>query len=88
MTDRTPSVAKQAYELKARRNVKSAAAPESLQDQVNQAFSQGRGASSGLGGAGAADAAGVLTAVDEDGEGEEEAPVPDDFEYDTDADDE
>jgi 26S proteasome regulatory subunit N2 len=32
-------------------------------------------------GAGAAAAAGVLTAVDEDEEGDEEAPVPDEFEY-------
>ena len=36
-------------------------------------------------GAGAAAAAGVLTAVDEDGEGDEEAQVPDEFEYFTDA---
>lgn len=35
-------------------------------------------------GAGAAAAAGVLTAIDEDEEGVEDAPVPDEFEYETD----
>ncbi|KAJ3471992.1 hypothetical protein NLG97_g11381 [Lecanicillium saksenae] len=39
------------------------------------------------GGAGAAAAAGVLTAVDEDGEGDEEANVPDEFDYFTDSSD-
>ncbi|PWY86021.1 putative 26S proteasome regulatory subunit Rpn2 [Aspergillus heteromorphus CBS 117.55] len=39
-------------------------------------------------GAGAAAAAGVLTAVDEDEEGAEEAPVPDEFEYETDGEEE
>jgi 26S proteasome regulatory subunit N2 len=39
-------------------------------------------------GAGAAAAAGVLTAVDEDGEGDEEAPVPGEFEYFSDGSDE
>lgn len=39
-------------------------------------------------GAGAAAAAGVLTAVDEDNEGDEEAKVPNDFEYFSDSDDE
>jgi len=38
-------------------------------------------ASGAVMGAGAAAAAGVLTAVDEDEEGAEEAPVPDEFDY-------
>ncbi|KAL3250771.1 hypothetical protein ABHI18_011019, partial [Aspergillus niger] len=38
--------------------------------------------------AGAAAAAGVLTAVDEDEEGGEEAPVPNEFEYETEPEDE
>lgn len=37
------------------------------------------GIGQGLGGA--AEAVGVLTAVDEDGEGAEEAPLPAEFEY-------
>lgn len=70
-------------ELKARKNVKPAAAPPTLQDQVSDVFStRDRGAEAGtIGAGGAAEAAGVLNAVDEDGEGEEEADVPREFEY-------
>ena len=82
MTDTTPSEPKSLMEFKARKNVKAAAAPETLQDQVNDAFSRQvtDGASAG-GMTGAAEAAGVLTAIDEDGEGAEEAELPRDFEY-------
>jgi len=85
VTDTTPSEPKSLMELKARKNVKSAAAPESLQDSVNQAYSQRNAGSSSADAGGAAAAAGVLTAIDEDGEGTEEAEVPADFEYLTDS---
>ena len=88
VTDKTPGEPKSLMEFKARKNVKSAAAPETLQGRVNDAFNQantrdaGEGAVAGVGGAGgAAEAAGVLTAVDEDGEGAEEAQCPNNFEY-------
>ncbi len=71
-------------ELKARKNIKAAAAPETLQDRVNAAFnlpgSTGGGESTSDTG-GAAEAAGVLTAIDEDSEGSEEAELPREFEY-------
>ena len=66
--------------MKAKKGTKSAAAPSTLQDQVNNAFnSSGAGAET----SGAAEAVGVLNAVDEDEEGGEEADIPKDFEYDT-----
>lgn len=72
-------------ELKARKNTKPAAAPETLQDRVTAAFNQqdateGRTQES----TGAAEAVGVLTALDEDGEGGEEASVPHEFDYQSD----
>ena len=82
MTDTTPSEPKSLIEFKARKSVKAAAAPETLQDQVNDAFS--RQATSGASTSamtGAAEAAGVLTAIDEDGEGAEEAEMPREFDY-------
>lgn len=86
LTDTTPSEPKSLLELKAKKTVKPAAAPATLQDRVNQVLGQ-RGqeqeADSRETG-GAAEAAGVLTAVDEDVEGGEEAPVPREFEYNTD----
>ena len=84
LNDTTPSEPKTLIELKARKSVKPAAAPETLQDRVNAAFNLpgeiGAGESTRETG-GAAEAAGVLTAVDEDGEGAEEAEVPREFEY-------
>lgn len=75
-------------ELKARKNVKSAAAPMTLEGRVSDAFHQANtrdGREGAVGGAvgagGAAEAAGVLTAIDEDGEGAEEAQCPDNFDY-------
>ena len=82
MTDTTPSEPKTLMEIKAKKPTKPAAAPETLQDRVTAALNQQnttnpvapeRG--------GAAEAAGVLTAIDEDGEGGEEAELPNEFEY-------
>lgn len=88
--DKTPSEERETIELRASKEVKQAAAPETLQDRVNAAINAagaqpGEAAGQRAGqGAGAAAAAGVLTAVDEDEEGAEEAPVPNEFEYQTD----
>ncbi|KAL8730876.1 MAG: hypothetical protein Q9166_003803 [cf. Caloplaca sp. 2 TL-2023] len=79
LTDTTPSEPKSLMELKAKKKVKPAATPGTVQDRVVEALSQhlaNAGESSG-----AAEAAGVLTAVDEDVEGGEEAEVPREFEY-------
>ena len=82
MTDTTPSEDKSLIELKARKIVKAAAAPETLQDRVNAAFSTAEAsAASRANQGGAAEAAGVLNAVDEDVEGGEEAEVPRPFDY-------
>ena len=92
VTDKTPSETKTLMELKARKS-KPAPATESITDQMAKAFRASRNANSSLAPAGtaaegAAEAAAVLTAVDEDGEGGEEAECPREFEYDTDAGDE
>lgn len=87
--DKSPSENREIIELKAsKKEVRQAAAPQTLEDRVNAAI-QAAGAQPSTGrlsdqGAGAAAAAGVLTAVDEDEEGAEEAPVPNEFEYQTD----
>lgn len=83
MKDSTPAEPKTLMELKARKNVKPAAAPETLQDQVNAAFNRALSAEEAARepAGGAAEAVGVLTAVDEDGEGVEEAEVPKEFDY-------
>ncbi len=85
LTDNTPSEAKTLLELKAKKPTKPAAAPETLHDRVTAAFNNGQEAgatdSNNQRGEGAAEAVGVLTAVDEDGEGAEEAEVPREFEY-------
>ena len=82
MTDTTPSEPKTLLELKARKTVKPAAAPETLQDRVTAAFGQQEAAgASREETSGAAEAAGVLTAVDEDAEGSEEAELPREFDY-------
>lgn len=99
LNDATPSEAKTLLEVKARKITKPAAAPESLQEQISAAFGNGQGttavaAAAGgpsssntqRGESGAAEAVGVLTAIDEDGEGGEEAEVPRDFDYHSDGD--
>ena len=79
-------------EFKARKVAKAPAASESLQDRVTEAFGQATGAAAAGASAqrssGAADAAGVLTAIDEDTEDGEEAQCPGEFEYHTDAEEE
>ncbi|KAL8816037.1 MAG: hypothetical protein Q9223_004895 [Gallowayella weberi] len=82
LTDSTPSEPKTLMELKAKKKVKPAATPTTVQDRVVEALGQhlaNNGESSG-----AAEAAGVLTAVDEDVEGGEEADLPREFDYFTD----
>lgn len=97
LTDATPSEAKTLLEVKARKITKPAAAPESLQEQISAAFGNGQGTTAAAAGgpsssntqqgeSGAAEAVGVLTAIDEDGEGGEEAEVPRDFDYHSDGD--
>lgn len=82
MIDTTPSEAKSLLELKAKKTVKPAVAPETLQDRVNAAFNPPETpAATRTETGGAAEAAGVLTAVDEDPEGGEEAEVPRPFDY-------
>ncbi|KAK2752611.1 proteasome regulatory particle base subunit [Onygenales sp. PD_40] len=86
--DKTPSEPREIIELRASKEVKQAAAPESIQDRINAAISAvERPATTAPAAAdgGAAAAAGVLTAVDEDEEGAEEAPVPGEFDYHSDA---
>ncbi|EEP77876.1 hypothetical protein UREG_02725 [Uncinocarpus reesii 1704] len=89
--DKAPSEARETIELKASKDVRQAAAPQTLQDRINAAIygegepSTPQPAGVSAAGSGAAAAAGVLTAVDEDEEGGEEAPVPDEFGYYTDA---
>ncbi|KAL8698409.1 MAG: hypothetical protein Q9201_006585 [Fulgogasparrea decipioides] len=82
LTDTMPSEPKTLMEMKAKKTVKPAVAPATLQDRVSQALNQQEGTSRETGGA--AEAAGVLTAVDEDVEGGDEADVPREFEYFTD----
>lgn len=82
MADTTPSEGKSLLELKARKTVKPAAAPETLQDRVNAAFNPPQApAATREETGGAAEAAGVLNAVDEDVEGGEEAEVPRPFDF-------
>lgn len=84
LNDTTPSEPITLMELKARKNIKAAAAPETLQDRVDAAFNLPGDAGaeeSARDTGGAAEAAGVLTAIDEDGEGSEEAELPREFEY-------
>ncbi|KAI9871545.1 MAG: proteasome regulatory particle base subunit [Pleopsidium flavum] len=93
--DNTPSEPKTLIELKAKKTIKAAAAPETLEDRINAAYDvrEGRpesdrtrylreqGAGAAEQNTGAAAAAGVLTAVDEDEEGAEEAELPREFDY-------
>ncbi|KAL8980632.1 MAG: hypothetical protein Q9205_004340 [Flavoplaca limonia] len=90
LTDTTPSEPKSLMELKAKKKVKPAAAPATMDDRIVEALNdhlanRANGQSSGdREASGAAEAAGVLMAVDEDVEGGEEAEVPGEFEYFTD----
>lgn len=88
MLDNNPSEQRDTIELRASKEAKQAAAPESLQDRINAAISAAERppAVPTTPGGGAAAAAGVLTAVDEDEEGAEEAPVPHEFGYHSDED--
>ncbi|OJJ71188.1 hypothetical protein ASPBRDRAFT_605661 [Aspergillus brasiliensis CBS 101740] len=96
--DKTPEEPRETIEMTASKETREARQPapaadvaESLQDRL-QTPQRGAGRfpfGADLGPfAGAAAAAGVLTAVDEDEEGGEEAPVPNEFEYETEPEDE
>ena len=77
LNDTTPDDPKSLLEMKkAKRPTQAAAAPETLQDRVDIAMAQGQTTRDG-----AAEAAGVLTAIDEGGEREEDAELPHEFEY-------
>lgn len=79
LNDTTPSEPKTLLEMKkAKKPTQAAAAPETMQDQGAAALAQGEASREATG---AAEAAGVLTAIDEGGEGEEDAELPRDFEY-------
>ncbi|KAJ9259997.1 putative 26S proteasome regulatory subunit Rpn2 [Paecilomyces variotii] len=81
--DKQPAEPRETIELQASKEVKQAAAPETLQDRLQAAIGAAALQSAQRGGpAGAAAAAGVLTAVDEDESGEE-APLPQEFNYET-----
>lgn len=91
--DTKPDDSRDIIELKASKEVKQAAAPETLEDRINAAYANAQGQqqpqtpetrtaeAAAIAGSGAAAAAGVLTAVDEDEEGAEEAPLPTEFDY-------
>ena len=81
MVDTEPSEPKALVELKAKRTVDRAAAPETAEDRVTAAYGNEDAVDARHGAGGAAAAAGVLTAVDEDEEGAEGAEVPRDFDY-------
>jgi len=82
LIDTNPAEPKTLMELKTRKIVKPAAAPETLQDRVAAAFSEQEAAgSSRERTSGAAEAVGVSTAADEDDEEAEEAELPHEFDY-------
>ena len=84
LIDSEPDTEKILIEEKLKKaSVEKAAAPTTLEDMRNESFNLRRQADAQgeVSGAGAAAAAGVLTAVDEDEEGGEEAEVPREFEY-------
>ncbi|KAI9762783.1 MAG: proteasome regulatory particle base subunit [Chaenotheca gracillima] len=78
LVDNQPSEQKSLLQMKARKPTDRAAVPETMDDRISSAF---EAAGNRQAAGGAAEAAGVLTAVDEDEEGGEEAEVPRDFEY-------
>ncbi|KAF7597256.1 proteasome regulatory particle base subunit [Aspergillus hancockii] len=94
--DKNPEEPRETIEMKASKEPRQpAATAETLQDRLQAAIGAAALQTPQRGSdrlaesiAGAAAAAGVLTAVDEDEEGDEEAPVPEEFEYETDGDDE
>jgi 26S proteasome regulatory subunit N2 len=96
--DKQPDEPRDIVELKASKEQRQPAPPaETLQDRLQAAIgnaalqtpqrASARAAMSDTP-AGAAAAAGVLTAVDEDEEGVEDAPLPDEFTYESDGEDE
>ncbi|KAJ6084165.1 26S proteasome regulatory complex non-ATPase subcomplex Rpn2/Psmd1 subunit [Penicillium sp. IBT 16267x] len=96
--DKQPEEPRDIVELKASKEQRQPAPPtETLQDRLQAAIgnaalqtpqrASARAAMSDTP-AGAAAAAGVLTAVDEDEEGVEDAPLPDEFTYESDGEDE
>ena len=83
LNDTRPSEQKTLLELKkAKKPAQTAAAPEVSQNRMDATTGQGEPAGENAREAtGAAEAAGVLTALDEGGEGEEDAELPHEFEY-------
>ncbi len=87
LTDTRPSEPKELVELRSRGSVDRAATPQGLEDRVDAAYGargdQAPGQAAGDDGdaSGAAEAVGVLTAVDEDEEGAEDAELPHEFDY-------
>ena len=80
LNDTAPSEAKNLLEMKkAKKPTQAAAAPETLQDLARSAHQQGTAVREET--TGAAEAVGVLTAIDEGAEGESDAEVPGDFDY-------
>lgn len=95
MLDNNPEEPRETIELKASKEVQPPTTGETLQDRLQAAMGAAavqtprrdrlrEALAEQMFGAGAAAAAGVLTAVDEDEENGEEAPVPDEFGYETD----
>lgn len=79
LNDTTPSESKSLLEMKrVKKATQAAAAPQTMQDRGAAALAQGEASRDATG---AAEAAGVLTAIDEGGEGEDDAEVPREFEY-------
>lgn len=79
LTDTTPSEPKSLLEMKkAKKPTQAAAAPETLQDRVDTAMAQGEATREA---SGAAEAAAVLTAIDEGADGESDADIPHSFDY-------
>ena len=83
LNDTRPSEPKTLLELKkAKKPAQAVAAPEASQNRMDATTAQGEVAGeSAREATGAAEAAGVLTALDEGGEGEEDAELPHEFEY-------
>lgn len=83
LNDTTPSEPKTLLEMKkAKKPAQPAAAPGASQDHADATIDQSADAREAT--SGAAEAAGVLTALDEGAEGEEDAELPREFEYHTD----
>lgn len=79
LDDTKPSEPKMLLEMKkAKKPAQPAATPATLQDRVDAAMAIGE---ANRHESGAAEAAGVLTALDEGGEGDEDAELPHEFEY-------